>query len=522
MEQLQSNWLEAKVASQAEFEAQIADVNARLDRYTSSITQHDYALAIASGVLCGAIDSLYVGELKVTQRDIGDAHEQVNRFVENFANQAGFQAEPGKKAHLKDRVEFLENKFKVAQDSVYVNNTTHISHKDHHLADLAHHPTPVGLMSAIVVQFLRVGTFVNREGKWFFVPVDKSPQEFAKNLAAAWMPAIVAGLLNWLVTLAKDHLEERNPEMPEALWKLVRLIASTPLLVEVLGVATNWFGHMMSDVAGSKQTSGGGMGIPGVFLSLMYEVAAIPGINKTGLLQTLDTFYKSPDYKFNLRKELAYVKAAEKQMLPVALNELFVRTFYFVRRLQKELNGKTTFDEVNWKAVLPFNNRTVDQMITVSSLTFSFADTADAAVRSAIESGGNFVLFSGKFACRFNYVGAGRAVVAVGKELSNEKKEAQLIHEKRLLVEAKTQVDIELIIAYRAELEKLVTAYIAEKLETVQMGFSVIDQGIAEDDIDKFLQGNRYIQEAFGKQEVQFGTQAEFDEFMDSDEALKL
>ena len=52
MEQLQSNWLEAKVASQAELEAQIADVNARLDRYTSSITQHDYALAIASGVLC--------------------------------------------------------------------------------------------------------------------------------------------------------------------------------------------------------------------------------------------------------------------------------------------------------------------------------------------------------------------------------------------------------------------------------------------------------------------------------------
>ena len=472
MEQLQSNWLEAKVASQAELEAQIADVNARLDRYTSSITQHDYALAIASGVLCGAIDSLYVGELKVTQKGIGDANAQVNKFVENFANKAGFEAAPGKKAHLKDRVEFLENKFKVAQDSVYVNNTTHISHKDHHLADLAHHPTPVGLMSAIVVQFLRVGTFVNREGKWFFVPVDKTPQEFAKNLAAAWMPAIVAGLLNWLVTLAKDNLEKRNPEMPEALWKLVQLIASTPLLMEVLSVATNWFGHLMSDVAGSKQTAGGGMGIPGVFLSLLYEVAALPGINKTGLLQTLDDFYKSPDYKFNLRKELAYVKAAEK--------------------------------------------------LTVSSLTFSFADTADAAVRSAIESGGNFVLFSGKFACRFNYVGAGRAVVAVGKELSNEKKEAQLIHEKRLLIEAKTQVDIELIIAYRAELEKLVTAYIAEKLETVQTGFSVIDQAIAEDDIDKFLQGNRYIQEAFGKQEVQFSTQAEFDEFMDSDEALKL
>ena len=264
------------------------------------------------------------------------------------------------------------------------------------------------------------------------------------------------------------------------------------------------------------------MGIPGVFLSLMYEIAAIPGINKTGLIGVLNEFYESKEYRFNLRKELAYFKAAEKQMLPVALNELFVRTLFFVRRLQKELSNKATFDDVNWKAVLPFNNRTVDQMITVSSLTFSFADTADAAVRSAIESGGNFVLFSGKFACRFNYVGAGRAVVAVGKELSNEKKEAQLIHEKRLLVEAKTQIDIELIIAYRAELEKLVTAYIAEKLETVQTGFSVVDQAIAEDDIDKFLQGNRYIQEAFGKQEVQFSTQAEFDEFMDSDDVLQL
>lgn len=518
MEQLQSNWLEAKAASQAELEAQIADVNARLDRYTSSITQHDYALAIASGVLCGAIDSLYVGEYKVSQKDIGDAHKQVNLFVENYARKTNWDG----KNRLKGAVEHLEDTYKVAQDNAFSGAGIGVTTYNHHLADLAHHPTPVGLMSAIVVQFLRVGTFVNKKGEWHFVSVDKTPQEFAKNLAAAWMPAIVAGLLNWLVTLAKDHLEERDPEMPEALWKLVRLIASTPLLMEVLSVATNWFGHLVSDMAGSKQSAGAGMGIPGVFLSLMYEIAAIPGVNKTGLTRVLNEFYESKEYKFNLRKELAYFKAAEKQMLPVALNELFVRTFYFVRRLQKELNGKTTFDDVNWKAVLPFNNRTVDQMITVSSLTFSFADTADAAVRSAIESGGNFVLFSGKFACRFNYVGAGRAVVAVGKELSNEKKEAQLIHEKRLLIEAKTQVDIELIIAYRAELEKLVTAYIAEKLETVQTGFSVIDQAIAEDDIDKFLQGNRYIQEAFGKQEVQFSTQAEFDEFMDSDEALKL
>lgn len=66
-------------------------------------------------------------------------------------------------------------------------------------------------------------------------------------------------------------------------------------------------------------------------------------------------------------------------------------------------------------------------MLAVSSMTFTVADTADAAVHAAIESSGNWVLFSGRFVTRFNYVGAGRAAVAIVKEISNERKETQLI-----------------------------------------------------------------------------------------------
>ena len=69
MEQFQSNMLEVQITSQAELEEKIAKVNEQLERYSSDATQQDYALAIASGVLCGAIDSLYVGESAVLTRD---------------------------------------------------------------------------------------------------------------------------------------------------------------------------------------------------------------------------------------------------------------------------------------------------------------------------------------------------------------------------------------------------------------------------------------------------------------------
>ena len=52
---------------------------------------------------------------------------------------------------------------------------------------------------------------------------------------------------------------------------------------------------------------------------------------------------------------------------------------------------------INWNRVLPFNNRTVDRMMMISTMTLNMADTADAAVHAAIESCGNWVLFAGAF-----------------------------------------------------------------------------------------------------------------------------
>ena len=179
------------------------------------------------------------------------------------------------------------------------------------------------------------------------------------------------------------------------------------------------------------------------------------------------------------------------------------------------------FKTINWSNVVPFGNRTVDRMLTVASMTFTMADTADAAVHAAIESCGNWILFSGSFVSRFNYVAAGRVAFAIIKEVSNEQKEAQLIHEKLLLTEAKTVGVIEQFNAYRAELESRISNYLAEDIEQFLSGFDYMKQGFATGNSDLVIKGNVTIQRVLGRT-PQFTNQQEFDELMSSGTALVL
>lgn len=314
----------------------------------------------------------------------------------------------------------------MAQDNIWKGAGIGVSAKNHHLADLAHHPTPLGLASSIIVQFLRIGTFVNKDGEWHFTLVETSAKDIVEILA----PAVITGILNWLVFIAtKKYEQDEGKEVPAALRKLAHLVASTPIIIELAKCADNWFGHLVSDMGGSKNTAGGGMGIPGVFIALLYEFASLPIMRNTGLPMLVNELYEKQ--KIDFRHEIPLYKAAGKQAIPVAFNEIYVRIGYFASHLATELaEHGNDVAKVNWNNVIPFRNRTVDRMLAVASMTFTVADTADAAVHAAIESGGNWVLFSGRFVTRFNYVGAGRAAVAIVKEISNERKEAQLIHER--------------------------------------------------------------------------------------------
>ena len=482
----------AERPSDAQIDAALAQVNKQLERYTFNGDKTDYAMAIASGILAGIVDSVFVGELSPEVANQW-GNEQVEKIVLNVARYQGYDGD-----NLSRAVRYLEEMFPIAADKA---TDAFGGGLQHHLRDFSHHPTPVGLICSILTQF--------------------TGKVYGTDVHGAFMS----------VTLDADGLALVGNNFAEKI---------------TFGVI-NWIFHMVSDIAGSSGSimkGSMGTGLPGPIVSLIKEMSALPFFKKQDvkghkelsvyiaklfngtLLGERDENGRLIPLKFDLRTEMGLGMQIGKQAVPIVINECVVRTSYLLRRLISELSRNdiqdmSSLNHVNWKAVIPFHNRTVDCMLMISGMTFTLADTADAAVHAAIESCGNWVMFSGVFVSRFNYVGAGRAAVAIVKEVSNEQKEAQLLHEKLILTNAKTVGVIERFSAYRTALEERVSNYIAEDMEAFLTGFDYMKQGMKSGDSDLVIKGNVVIQRVLGR-EPQFTNQKEFDELMDSDEALIL
>ncbi len=489
----------------------LGELNTEIERYTNHADGIQYAYSVTCGILTGWLDSQFFADTSVFDNDIGFSHRQVNEFIQEYAQTRGLGGD-----RLKDCISDLEQAFKVPQDNIWKGAGIGVTPKNHHLADLAHHPTPVGLMSSLIVQFLRVGTFVNKDGEWHFLFVETTKEDLIK-LAA---PAIITGFLNWLVAIAENKYEaETGKEMPKAIHRLAHTIASTPEIIEVIKCADNWFGHLVSDMGGSKNTAGGGMGIPGVFLSLLHEISSLPVLKDTDLPEIVNELYVNN--KLDMRHELAYAEQVKLQAVPVIFNEICVRAGFMVLQLEKELLENGGFKGVHWRRIIPFANRSVDRMMMIAAMTFNVIDTGDAALRAAIESGGDWVIFSGRFVARYNYIGAGRAALAIIKEFSNEKKEAQLLHERMLLMDTKSRIMYQQLQQFKAQLNEKLSNYLAEDIEAFIEGFDYMKEGLATGDSDLTIKGNVIIQRVLGKK-PQFTNQKEFDELMESDIALQL
>lgn len=414
----------------------IDELNVDIERLTNHADGFDYAVAASSGIICGLVDSFFVSDFNFEELKT-DAHKHVNKFIEKYAKLSGWDGTGtrGSEGHLKDAIDFLEKKFPVAQDNVWKSakdkignalrssfSSTHL----HHLEDIAHHPTPLGLVSAVAVSFFRCSLFVDKEGKWHLRLVDTAPKEFAK----IWTPIVISGILRWLVYLAESNYKEKNgKKIPAPISILVKLIANTPGIIEILKVCMNWFGHLVSDMGGSKNTPDGGKGIPGLFLSLLKEIASTPPLNNTPLPGLVSDWYSKD--KFDLRAELAIAEYLGKQSVPVILNECIVRTFFFARHLVEEKRKNSDWKDMNWKNVKPWGNRTITRMISIASGTFTAFDVADAAIRSAIKNGCNYhnpKLYI-DFIIRINFVGIGRFGAAIytdakmGHKKANERQE---------------------------------------------------------------------------------------------------
>lgn len=381
---MDKNAIEVKViaiekVARNNLDAVIFDLDKQIELLSSQADKWDYLIAVASGILCGMLDILWVGDFSL-ENGRAFASEKVDGFVEKAANILGFKGDD-----LKDAVKFLEEKFPIPSDG---NTPDFGGGLQHHLRDFAHHPTIVGLIFSLLTQFtgMSYGTDVNGVFKVVSVP-DKSKAFIGDDI-------------------------------PDKLFK---------------GTVV-WFFHLVSDLAGSSSTAGitGGTGIPGPILSLAKEFSALPifqnmkiGDNKLSVFLSKvfnGTIFAQHDengktirdtvIKFDLRGELGAVAELGKQAIPVMANDCIVRGFYFIRRFVMALRslncssiGDIRLKNIDWDSVKPFGNPTITRMLTISSAVFSTVDITEAVV-------------SQKYFVAVNYVGIGRFAVAIGSEIA--------------------------------------------------------------------------------------------------------
>lgn len=378
----------------------IESLNTEIERLTNHADVLDYLVAVVSGIIAGMVDSFFVGETEID----------------------------------KDKIQkTLEEKYHTAHDSGYKHKTEDEHWIDsamfHRLDDLAHHPTLLGLVASILSRYLRLVIFIDgSDGKPHVFFSDTSSGDTKKreikDLMKAWVGAIIGGVCLWLVHVAEKKYEEVNDEeMPKPLKKIVRAIGSMPMIIEILKAVDVWVGHMMSDVSTSQ-------GIPGFFLSLLKELSVLPLLRNTDFKVKVDKLYLQGEKNLSEWGGVVFT-AAKKQSIPVLINETITRSFYFVRHLVEEYKEHNEWKSVNWENVIPFRNRTIVRMLTISSGTFTAIDLADAAIRSTIEAGPPTTpAFWSKFVLKINFVGIGRFAIAVGTDVGMGIKRQKLIKER--------------------------------------------------------------------------------------------
>ena len=356
----------------------IYDLDSQIDLLSSQADKLDYLVAVGSGVLCGMLDILWVGDFSL-ERGRNIASSEINDFVTKTAKMQGC-----KEDGLEASVRFLEKKFPIPSDG---NTPEFGGGLQHHLRDFAHHPTIVGLVFSLLTQFTykSYGTDVN--GAFKIVDVPEASKQFIGN------------------------------------------DVSTKILFGVI----YWFFHLVSDIAGSSSSIAkysSGTGIPGPLLALAKELSVLPifknmtvGDNSLSvflsklfngtLLAKRDesnAIIKDTVLRFDLRGELGLGSEIGRQAIPVVANECFVRCFYFIRRLgieirETDIRSLEDLSQLDWGKVKMWKNPTVARMLLISTGVFTTIDIGESIITQ-------------KYWVSVNCIGIGRFAVAIGEDVT--------------------------------------------------------------------------------------------------------
>lgn len=374
-------------------------INIEFDDNVDKADKKDYLLAAACGVLTGSLSVLWSKKF-----DLSEAHkvgtDKADDMVVSVAKAMGY-----KKEDVEGAIVFLEKKFPMAGDAL---TNEFGGGKQHHLRDFSHHPTPIGLICSIAMQFTGEGWGTDTQGNLIHVKITKEG-----FIGRTFADKVVFGTINW-------------------------------------------FFHLISDLDGSSGSvlngSGKGTGIPGPILSLLKELSTLPifravdenNINKPKIFSeyisklfngTLIKNENGEPIRFDLRTEMGIGHYIADQAKPVILNECLVRACYLVTRFIDEIRDKnitsvSQLNELEPKNFLPLNSRSIKRMVTVSSGSFVAINVSGTAVKAAIKSKGNTGLFCSEFFLSMNYVGIGRFVFACASDAEYIKEDVKGAYEK--------------------------------------------------------------------------------------------
>ena len=362
-----------------------SDENKALIQKNDKCDKYDYLAAVACGAIGGMIDIFLVGAP-------GDSvlgkwtDAQVDNVVKGFANLSGWSPRADKADNVASAIGFLEKKFKVNYDHRYsadVDNLFNMSTKNHHMMSLAHSPDVIGLFFSILNQFTSTASFIAN---------------------------------GQLIAIRSETFELQGGNFISKIFS---------------GIA-NWFGHVMSDIAGSsgsRANTGRGTGVVMPF----YELFGFCKFGKFNVgkdkqdLATIATraFQEGYDFRFGLA-----------MAIPVVITDLSIRLIWSLRRYFQY--GKPL------KECIPTQkNADLRVMLLFGNGTLCVMDGIDAGVRS----GGNFLAFF----MRLNLIAWFRFVTLVLKEICIR---AGISAPLQAYLEAYKRIN-EALLIYLHELEKI-------------------------------------------------------------------
>ena len=345
----------------------------------------DYLLASAIGLITGMIDVLWIGEFSLDNASSWGS-DKVNCFVIFVAKQNGFNGED-----LKGAILYLEKEAKIPSDSLTYDFG---GGKKHHFRDFAHHPSIVGLIFSLLTQFTKKCYGVDENGEFKVFSLENDSFIGKNNYSK-----VIIGLIKWFL-------------------------------------------HLVSDMAGSSNTPGRGVGIPGPILSLASEIVSLLHLNELNvdskkLYQQLENIFEGKNNdaktKFDLRTEIGIFAELTKQSMPVYINRGLIKATYIIKYFIKYIKDND-IDRVdlcsitNYYSSIKWNSQCYIRMCTISSGIFTAIDVSDAFIRNKILDNKNAIgiLF------RINIVGIMSFLIAIKNDITYNVKE-YLLNKGKLL-----------------------------------------------------------------------------------------